>query len=281
MVSCNYSFITLIRDEPNTIKRFLAKYRDLLTISVDLPEVIPPASPKQPQTSRPSGKSKESRKDSLLRLFFDIGGEGTRSQINERIPDYWELRPEEWKTEKGTARPLYWHHVASACQGLKDRYGYIENPERGTWRLTDKGRNYLETIKAAAPKGMAASSEPQDSSQEIKPITTDFKDKKISAFYFRGSKHQVDSWRGLLLELSKLMNAAHRSDFDRVLGLKGSKRSYFTHDKNLLKFPKKIPDTGIFVEQNLSARNATQVCRRLIGLFGYSDEDLRIELKPV
>ena len=90
----------------------------------------------------------------------------------------------------------------------------------------------------------------------------------------------MDSWRGLLWELSKLMNAKNRDDFDKVLGLRGSKRAYFTRNENLLTRPKKILDTGIFVEQNLSARNATQVCRRLIALFGYSDEDLKIELKP-
>lgn len=90
----------------------------------------------------------------------------------------------------------------------------------------------------------------------------------------------MDSWRGLLWELSKLMNAKHRGDFDKVLGLKGAKRSYFARSENLLTTAKKISDTGIFAEQNLSARNVTQVCRRLIALFGYSDEDLKIELKP-
>jgi hypothetical protein len=270
------------RADDRTVKRFLSKYGDQLTISDDTSEVAPFTLPKQiqtPKSVRQKAGSKESRKDSLLRLFSDMGGEGTRSQINERIPDYWELRPEELEIEAGTAKPLYWHRVASACQPLKDRYGYLENPKRGTWRLTDKGRAYLETIEAVFPKGVPRS-RPQDSPPEIQPISTDFKDKKILAFYFRESRHEVDSWRGLLWELSKLMNAKHRGDFDKVLGLKGAKRSYFARSENLLTIAKKVSDTGIFVEQNLSARNVTQVCRRLIALFGYSDEDLKIELMP-
>ena len=76
----------------------VARYRDLLTIPADPSEVVPSTPTKQlqiPKSVRQKAGPKESRKDSLLRLFSDIGGEGTRSQINERIPDYWELRPEE------------------------------------------------------------------------------------------------------------------------------------------------------------------------------------------
>jgi hypothetical protein len=268
------------RADDNTIKRFLAKYRDLLTISVDLPEVIPPASPKQPQASRPSGKSKGSRKDSLLRLFSDIGGEGTRSQINERIPDYWELRPEEWKIKKGTAKPLYWHHVASACQGLKGKYEYLENPKRGTWRLTDKGRTYLKSIQPSLQKASPKAPTQQTPLSTPMSISENFTGKRISSFYFQKQKHEANSWKELLLGVCEVMNALHRNDFDKVFELKGSKRIYFTQDKDRLWAPRQIPNTDIFVETHMSATLVTHVCRRLIDLFGHSDEDLKIEIKP-
>jgi len=44
---------------------------------------------------------KETRKDSLLRLISDIGGEGTREQINAKVPKYWELSNEELEIEAG------------------------------------------------------------------------------------------------------------------------------------------------------------------------------------
>ncbi len=133
-----------------------------------------------------------------------------------------------------------------------------------------------EITPSASTHKATISSGSQDLSPIAEPITTDFKDKEITSFYFAGLKHKVDSWRGLLFELSKLINSAHRNDFDKVLELKGSKRSYFTRDENMLTSSKQIPDTDIFVEQNLSARNVAQVCRSLIALFGYSDDDLKI-----
>ena len=78
------------------------------------------------------------------------------------------------------------------------------------------------------------------------------------------------------------MNTAHGNDFDRVLNtheLRGSKRMYFARDRSQLKQPKEISNTGIFVEANLSAVLMTRVASRLIALFGYSDDDLKIELK--
>jgi len=89
---------------------------------------------------------KETRKDSLLRLISDIGGEGTREQINAKVPEYWELADEELKIEKGGRKPLYWHHVASVCQPLKDRDHYLENPKRGVWKISEAGKKYLSSI---------------------------------------------------------------------------------------------------------------------------------------
>ena len=89
---------------------------------------------------------REKRKDSLLRLISDIGGEGTRKQINEKVLEYWELRNEELEIEEGTRKPIYWHHVASVCQSLKDRDCYLENPRRGVWRITNAGEKHLSSL---------------------------------------------------------------------------------------------------------------------------------------
>lgn len=89
---------------------------------------------------------KETRKDSLLRLISDLGSQGTREQINEKVPEYWELSDEELEIEEGVGKPLYWHHVASVCQSLKDRDGYLENPKRGVWKITEVGKKHLSSI---------------------------------------------------------------------------------------------------------------------------------------
>jgi hypothetical protein len=90
---------------------------------------------------------KETRKDSLLRLISDIGGEATREQINTKVPKYWELSNEELEIEKGVGKPLYWHRVAGVCQSLKDRDGYLENPRRGVWKVTEAGKKHLSSMR--------------------------------------------------------------------------------------------------------------------------------------
>ncbi len=90
---------------------------------------------------------KLTRKDALLRLISDIGGEGTRTEINAKIPRYWKLSDKEREIKKGTGKPLYWHHVASICQALKDRNYYLENPSRSVWRITKAGENHLRSVE--------------------------------------------------------------------------------------------------------------------------------------
>ncbi len=273
------------RADEDMIVRFLHRYREQLSFSDDVPVSLPTAGSKQQQTPKTRGSrpaSKETRKDSLLRLFYDIGGAGTRSQINERVPDYWELRPKEREIEKGTRKPKYWHHVASTCQALKDKDGYLENPKRGTWRITEKGRNYLESMSQISRKRVPSPRVQQASSSTLTSISDDYTGKEISSFHFRGTRHEVHFWYEFLVELCSIMNTAHGNDFDRVLNtheLRGSKRMYFARDRSQLKQPKEISNTGIFVEANLSAVLMTRVASRLIALFGYSDDDLKIELK--
>lgn len=89
---------------------------------------------------------KETRKAGLLKLISDIGGEGTREQINAKVPKYWELSNKELEIEEGVGKPLYWHHVAGVCQALKDRNHYLENSKRGVWKITEAGKNYLSSM---------------------------------------------------------------------------------------------------------------------------------------
>jgi len=85
----------------------------------------------------------KSRKDALLALFIDIGGEGGRELINSKIPEYWDIKEKEMEIETGVGKPLYWHRVASTSQQLKDKNGFLENPERGVWKITETGRQYI------------------------------------------------------------------------------------------------------------------------------------------
>lgn len=104
-----------------------------------------------------------------------------------------------------------------------------------------------------------------------------FSHKKIVSFHFNGTLYEVKTWRELWLKLLNVINKTHKDDFDRVFELK----SYFNKDPNLLKRPRNINNTDIFVETSLgSADEIVRLCHKIINLFGYSDSDLVIEYEP-
>ena len=107
----------------------------------------------------------------------------------------------------------------------------------------------------------------------------DYTGKKMSSFWFRGSTYDASSWRDLLVKLCSIINAEHRDEFDRVLAVRETRRPYYTRSENQLATPKRIPNTNIFVETNLSSLNIATVCGRLLDRFGYGRADIRVKVR--
>ena len=98
--------------------------------------------------------------------------------------------------------------------------------------------------------------------------------KSISEFQFNGRSYKVDSWIAVLLTLCDLLVAHNKADFERVLALVGRKRPYFSRTPDVLRLPKNIKHTDIFVETNLSANSIAKICLDMVSLFGYSSSSL-------
>ena len=109
---------------------------------------------------------RHTRKAAILKLIFDLGGEATREQINARLSEYWKLSEEDRQIEEGVGKPKFWHRSASVCQALKDRDGYLENPDRGIWKITEKGKKGLAKY-GLQDKPFSDSITEQPSKQEI------------------------------------------------------------------------------------------------------------------
>ena len=67
------------------------------------------------------------------------------------------------------------------------------------------------------------------------------------------------------------------AEFKKILSLKGRKRPYFSSNKDELWEPRKINNTDIFAETNLSANSIVKICFDTLAVFGYSTNDLKIE----
>jgi len=106
--------------------------------------------------------------------------------------------------------------------------------------------------------------------------TSGFTGKKVSAFKFNNQTYEVRFWIDVLCRISEILYQTHRSDFNKVLSLKGRKRPYYTKDESLLRVSQIIEGTNIFVEANLSSNSIFKLCQDVIALFGYTNTDLKI-----
>lgn len=114
---------------------------------------------------------------------------------------------------------------------------------------------------------------------------------KVMWFKFRGKKHVVDSreWSEMLVKFCELLAQDNPETFYLVTELvTGKRRDYFVDIKTkrnpqtVLERAKRVGDTGIYVEANLSANNTMELCRRLYASFGYCSEmDGAFEVKVV
>lgn len=111
-----------------------------------------------------------------------------------------------------------------------------------------------------------------------KPVRKGYTGTSPSALYFKGTKYEVHTWKSLLMRMLDIMYRLHSSNFQRVLNLRGEKRPYFSRNKGELRAPQQISETNIFIETNLSANLIVKICHRALGLFGYSKEDLKIDI---
>jgi len=113
-----------------------------------------------------------------------------------------------------------------------------------------------------------------------KPTTTklgSYIGKSVTAFIFKNTRYEVRYWIEVLSQICKLTYNLHRSSFDSVLQLRGSKRPYFTRNPDELRVPQQIEDSDIFMETNLSSKQILRISVDVILLFGYSEKDLIIE----
>ena len=99
------------------------------------------------------------------------------------------------------------------------------------------------------------------------------------AFRFKGQRHQVSTFREILMTLCEMLNGEHGQDFQKVLTLRGRRKPHFSTDYRGMNSPQEVPGTGIYVETVLSANAVRNRCNELVTLFGYQPSDLQVEFR--
>jgi len=130
---------------------------------------------------------------------------------------------------------------------------------------------------------------PKKPSPPITPTTTpekkkkaapgeDYAGKNIASFSFKGTKHDVKSWKEMLLKVCEIISTKHKDDFETVLTLSSRNREYFSTNPYALLTSEKISGTDLFVDVNLSEIGVVALSHKIIKLFGYEEEDLSIDV---
>jgi hypothetical protein len=102
--------------------------------------------------------------------------------------------------------------------------------------------------------------------------------KKPRWFEFQGKRYNVDCWKDLLVKLCELVAMDNPGEFHRATCIYGEarERSYFVasspRSRGQLTHPRRVGDTGLSVETNLSANNTYDLCVTLLKHFGYDSD---------
>ncbi len=156
--------------------------------------------------------------------------------------------------------------------------GYRPDPDIVEVFLKQIAGNHSGIVSDNIEDGDSISSESR--SIELSRVPSDFfTGRTIRACTFRGKRIPVSSWKEFLIRVSGMIASDHREDFERVLGLRGRKRPYFSKDRRELRFPESIGDTGIYVETNLSVRGVIDIVKRMLKEFGYPESSIFIEVR--
>jgi len=108
-------------------------------------------------------------------------------------------------------------------------------------------------------------------------IQKEFTNKNITSFSFNGEKYIINKWKDILTHISAII-LNESNDTDRILTLRGKKRPYFTKDPDKLRAPFQVKGTDVFVETNLSANDIVKISKKLIVLYGYNENSIKIEV---
>jgi hypothetical protein len=142
---------------------------------------------------------------------------------------------------------------------------------RGAWITDAEVQEFLRLMRRATPRPI---------SEELFYVTVDhldpYKDKKLRNITLEEEEVVVwECWRQMVVEVCSKIAADNPSEFPRVLEQIRSNRSvrgrrYFSKDKDALHTSALVRGPhNIYVEQNLSANNAVNLCQKVAELFGY------------
>jgi len=192
--------------------------------------------------------------------------------IRQYLPRAWEKvlsEPEKWLYEV----------LAQATNELCGHTPDKDTIEKFITSQIDPKADIVSILKQKAPVPSEQEKATLPKQGRVAVRKDEFTGKSIVSFTLMGKKHQVDSWKGMLLKICEIVALEHQDGFDRVLTMLGTNREYFSRNPYELLICEKIPGTEMYVDVNLSAVGVVVLSHRVLSLFGYKEKDLSIKTK--
>jgi hypothetical protein len=181
--------------------------------------------------------------------------------VNEYLPKAWQKiinEPEKWLA-----------NIIS--KATKDLCGYEPDPETVKEFVLSEIKTKASMLKVQSPPIV----------DKIKKIMRkDFKGKSIKSFSFKGEKHDVHSWKAMVLKICEIMYDKHRDEFESILYISLEGRTCFSENPHEFLECEKIAGTEIYLDLHLTIKDMLALCKEILLLFGYKEDELIIESEP-
>ncbi len=100
-----------------------------------------------------------------------------------------------------------------------------------------------------------------------------------AAWTLFGERHEVRTFRDVLLGVCDALHERAPSEFERVLELRGRARPYFSRNPDDLLTPVQVARSGIFAETKLGATGIVERCQLVIELCGFDPREFDVETR--
>ena len=99
------------------------------------------------------------------------------------------------------------------------------------------------------------------------------------AYTLFGARHEVRTFRDVLLGVCATLHERSPAEFERVLELRGRVRPYFSRNPDDLLTPAQVGRSGIFAETKLGAPGVVERCEQVIELCGFDPREFGVETR--
>ena len=159
----------------------------------------------------------------------------------------------------------------TSLRSLRARVRTIPPPRLRRAIATIRGSN----VAAESPTPAARPRKPRGRGRSRSRYTS----ARPVAYTLFGVRHEVRTFRDVLLGVCATLHERSPAEFERVLELRGRVRPYFSRNPDDLHEAVQVARSGIFAEMNLSASGVVERCEQVIELCGFDPREFGVETR--